>query len=534
MTEEAVDLRSMWAVLRRRTAVLLVAALLGAAAGVGLLVLVPPAFTSTSVVLLPAVSQSGSGRMGGYDAETQVLIVTSSEVLSRAARTVKPSLPVSEVADRVSVDAPASAVLRITAAGTTGARAEALASAVAGALVAYLEETRGTLLAAQRGQLQERLDTLVASLDAVTAEITATTARIARNGSTTTAGLADAAAVADLTAVRASTVLDVEALRKQLAGEGDTEASVPAGATVIQAASPGTQSGFVTDVLLHVLGGAALLLVLTASVVITANRRDPKLRSRDEIADSVGIPVVASLRVRPPRTAGAWVDLLRTYDPDSADGWGLRRLLHGLVPDAGKERVSSGPFVLVILSMSGDPAGLAVAPQVASFAASTGVTTQLHPAQQPGSAATLWLACAQASKQGNLRPALTVAGGADAEGADAEGAAELVVRLVVLDRDAPLPDSASVAGHAVLLAVSSASATRRNLADVVVAVDRVGREVEGIVVANPDPLDRTMGRLAAPESTGSPALPTRITSRAAGGAGPARAPRLGDLEGRHR
>ena len=50
MSEQAVDLRSTWAVLRRRSGVLLLAALLGGAAGVGVLYLFPPPYTSASVV----------------------------------------------------------------------------------------------------------------------------------------------------------------------------------------------------------------------------------------------------------------------------------------------------------------------------------------------------------------------------------------------------------------------------------------------------------------------------------------------------
>ena len=101
------------------------------------------------------------------------------------------------------------------------------------------------------------------------------------------------------------------------------------------------------------------------------NQRDPKLRSRDEIAAAVGIPVVASLRARPPRSASGWAELLRSYDPDSVDGWALRQLIHGLTPADGKDRPAGDPFVLVVLSVSGDAGGLAVGPQIATFLAST-------------------------------------------------------------------------------------------------------------------------------------------------------------------
>jgi hypothetical protein len=79
---------------------------------------------------------------------------------------------------------------------------------------------------------------------------------------------------------------------------------------------------------------------------------------------------------------------------------------------------------------------------------------------------------------------------------DSSARVDVSVRVVVLDRHTPEPHRSLTQGGTALLAVSSASATRRNLADAVVAADRIGLTVQGIVVANPDPLDRTTGRLA--------------------------------------
>lgn len=533
MNEQVVDLGSTWAVLRRRSGVLLLAGLLGGLAGAGLLFLFPPAYSSTSVVLLPAAAQPGSGRTGGYDAETQVIISTSAEILSRAAQEVEPELTQTEVTDRVSVEAPASAVLRIMAAGPTAVEAEDLASAVAQSLVDYLKETNRALSETQQATLQERLDTLSASLAAVNAEIKKATDRLDAGGRTTTAGRADAAALSELTAVRASTVLDIDAVKKQLAGQDVTGGQVAAGASVIQPASPGKQATLVTDALSFVLGGAAVAVLLTAIYFLVTNQRDPKLRSRDEIADAVGIPVITSMRVRPPRSTHAWRELLRGYTPDSPDAWALRQLLHGLVPDAGKEWPSGEGFVLVVLSVSGDTAGLAIGPQIASFAASNGIATQLFAAQQHESATPLWAACSQTSGREDLPAALSVT-----TVPDSLARVDLTVRLVVLDRDTPEPEPGVVEGGTAVLAVSSASATRRNLADAIVAADRVGLTVQGIVVANPDPLDRTTGRLSPVERPGStPPRPTAITPRSgvggtAGSGAPAGGQRRRSSKGR--
>ncbi len=524
MTEEAVDLGSTWAALRRRRGVILLAALLGALAGAGLLVLSPPAYLSTSVVLLPGATQAGSGKTGGYDADTQVLIATSAEILLRAAQQVQPELTQAEITDRVSAEAPSSAILSIRAAGPTAVQAEDLASAVAQSLVDYLQDTKRALTKTQQATLQERLDTLNASLANVNKEIKKVTARLGAGGRTTAAGRADAAALSDLTAVRASTVLDIDALKKQLDGQDLTSGQVAAGGSVIQPASPGKQLDFVTDALSRVVGGAAACALLVALYVLITNQRDPKLRSRDEMADAVGIPVVTSMRVRTPRSTHAWRELLRAYTPDSPDAWALRQLLHGLVPDAGTDRPKTQGFVLIVLTVSGDTAGLAIGPQIASFAASNGIATQLFAAQHHESATTLWAACSQHPERHDLPAVLSVT-----TVSDSRARVDLTVRLIVLDRDTPEPDPDLVTGGTAVLAVSSGSATRRNLADAVVAADRVGLTVQGIVVANPDPLDRTTGRLSGVEWA-SPTVPRPVLITARGRAettGEASAPAAG-------
>ena len=513
MTEQAVDLGSTWAVLRRRFWVLVLVAVAGGLAGGGALLAFPPSYSSTSVVLLPAAAQPGSGRTGGYEADTQVLIVKSTLVLSRAAEQVRPRPTIEQVTDRVAVEAPTSAVLRITGDGRTAAESEALAAAVATAYVGYLEETARALSETQLDTLRARLDTLNASLAKVNAEITKASSRLAAEGRTSPAGRADAAALSDLTAVRASTVLDIDAVESELAGEDVTGGQVASSATVIQPASPGEQATLVTEVLSFVLGGAGIAVLLAASYVFVTNQRDPKLRSRDEIADAVGIPVVTSLRARPPRSVPAWRELLRGYTPDSPDAWGLRQLLHTIVPDAGKEYPTGEGFVLVVLSLSGDTAGLAVGPQIASFAASNGIQTLLYAAQQHESATPLWAACSQTLGRGDELENLLVT-----IVPDSRARVDLTVRVVVLDRDTPEPDPWAVDGARALLAVGSATVTRRNLADAVVAADRVGLTVQGIVVANPDPLDRTTGRLSPVERPGTATTqPTVITARTVGG-----------------
>jgi capsular polysaccharide biosynthesis protein len=508
VSEQAVDLRSTWTILRRRSRLLVIAMVLGALAGLGLVWFFPPPYSSTSVVLLPSATQGGSGKTGEYDTDTQVIIATSAEILARAGTQLKPQLSQEEVQRRVAAEARTDAILQITAGGSTSHQAEELASAVAASFVAYLEDSSRALSSAQRKVLQQRLDTLNDSLRSVNTEIKKATKRIADKGRTSAAGRADAAALSDLIAVRASTVLDMDSLKKQLAGQDITSGQVAAGASVIQPATPGVRADLATDALTRVLGGAAAAVGLTTLFLVVTNSRDPKLRSRDEIADAVGIPVITSVRTHPPRSPHAWRELLRSYSPDSPDAWALRQLLHGLLAESWKEWPTGEGFVLVVLSLSGDDAGLAVGPQIASFAASNGIATQLRAAQRHESATTLWAACSHTSTREELPPELSVV-----TAPDPHARVDLTVRLIVLDRDTPEPNADLVTGGTALLAVSSASVTRRNLADAAVAADRVGLTIKGIVVANPDPLDRTTGRLSPIEMPQSrQSAPTPVTT----------------------
>ena len=512
MSEQGVDLRSTWAVLRRRRGSIAAAALFGAVAGAGLLYVLPSPYASTSVVLLPTATQAGSGRTGGYDAETQVLIAQSADVLGRAGLAVTPNLSTQGAQDRVTVEAPTSSILRFTARGTTSDAAELLSAASAQSFVDYLEQSANELSRTRRETLQGRLDTLKGSLDALNAQIRRTSARLVGEPAGSTAGRADASAIAALTASQGQTVLEIDNVQKQLAGDEADGGQVAAGASVIQGASPGQQSEFVTRAMTFVAGGATLFFAVTALFLALTNRRDPKLRSRDEIADAVGIPVLASFRTRPARTAKGWVELLEGYAPANVDGWALRQLLRAVAPTPGRSgsgAVGDGaPLVVVVFNLSNDAGALAAGPQLASFAASMGTTTQLVAAQPHESANALWAACSRVAEESDPRPALSVTTRLDAP---AEG--ELMVQLAVLDSDDPEPDSRLSAGAVALLAVSAASSTRVALADAVVAADRAGLVIDGLVVTNPDPLDRTSGRLVPRDRPSSgPAAPTVLST----------------------
>jgi capsular polysaccharide biosynthesis protein len=253
----------------------------------------------------------------------------------------------------------------------------------------------------------------------------------------------------------------------------------------------------------------ALAGALAGSIgAVAAARRDPKLRLRDDIADAIGVPVLASLPVTRPSDAGGWTRLLDSYQPGVVHAWGLRKALRHLgLPDA---KADNGAC-LTVLSLASDTRALAVGPQLAVFAASLGIpaTLAIGPQQDENATATLRAACAArpAPAPGKAAQLRATVG----DGAGAPCGAGLTVAVAALDGKAPqLPGLPGAT--ATVLAVSSGGATAEQLARVAICAATCGRDLAGIIVASPDPQDHTTGR--APDLTrpARPRPPTKLTS----------------------
>jgi hypothetical protein len=252
--------------------------------------------------------------------------------------------------------------------------------------------------------------------------------------------------------------------------------------------------------------------VLAVAVIFATARSDPRVGLRDEIADSVGSPVLAAVRSRPQRSVAGWSTLLETYEATPVESWAFRQVLRGLVStDRGQDRTGEPrvagkvdhPQSITVVSLSGDGRGLSVGPQLAAFASSLGIATRMVTATGHDKAATLWAACA-ADRSSPLRPGLFIGEVPDGETID------LTIVLIVADRRQPdLGDPPTTA--ATVLAVAAATATEQELARVAVAVDDAGRRIDGIIVADPDRTDRTTGRRTMDERSRQVALPMRLT-----------------------
>ena len=138
---------------------------------------------------------------------------------------------------------------------------------------------------------------------------------------------------------------------------------------------PAPLTQILVDALLGAIGGAAIGVIAALAI----GRRDRRLRRRDEIADSIGLPVLASVSAEDPKDAAGWAKLFEHYKPEPVDAWRLRKALHQLgllsVDSAGAEPGSRSS--IAVLSLSSDRKALSLGPQLAAFAASLGIPTAL-------------------------------------------------------------------------------------------------------------------------------------------------------------
>src|SRR5262249_43538473 len=226
--------------------------------------------------------------------------------------------------------------------------------------------------------------------------------------------------------------------------------------------------------------GALVGLVIGALVALALGRRDRRLRERDEIADSIGIPVLMSIAVGHPSDAAHWTKLFDDYAPGAVDAWRMRKALRQLGL-TGANLTDAGSSSLAVLSLSSDPKALALGPQLAVFAATLGIPTVLvvGPQQDANAAATLRAACAgrqgPARRSANLR--VTVSD--EREVPDRVLGAGLIVVVAVVDgQDPRVADTMRTT--ATVLGVSAGAVTAEQLARVAVSAATDDRDIAGI------------------------------------------------------
>jgi capsular polysaccharide biosynthesis protein len=262
--------------------------------------------------------------------------------------------------------------------------------------------------------------------------------------------------------------------------------------------------------------GAIAGTLIGIIVALATRRNDRALRERDQIANAIGVPVVASLPVDHPSDPAGWVKLLDEYKPDAVGAWHLRKALQylrvsGLTPGEGNGNGTGGASSLSVISLSSDKGALALGPQLAVFAASLDIPTTLviGPQGDVNTAAALRTACsvpppAAARRQANLRVSVAEEGDA---GSKPKG--RLAIVVTVVDSKAPkIPDTMPAA--TAVLAVSAGAATAEQLARAATCAAVDGRDVIGILVADPERTDRSTGRVPRLAQPARRTMPTRL------------------------
>jgi capsular polysaccharide biosynthesis protein len=450
MTQQDLDMRSSMKAVRRHGRLFAALVILGVLVGAAFAVLRPPTLTSTALVVLQQTNSAQNNTLSSSDQlsaaiGTQVVIASSDPVLTSALPHVSPAMSEQQLAQKISVSSVAGSIISISASGKTAADAQTTANAVASSYVTYVSSGSSPV--------------------------------------------------------------------KQMS------------AKVLESASPAAGAQRLPEVATGVLLGAAGGALLGLAVSLTLSRKDRRLVSRDAIAGSLGAPVLASLPAARPSGAAGWATLLAEYQPGAVPAWGLSRMLRQLGAVAreaegeaagtgtGLNRAGPGEAVSVaVISLASDRRALALGPQLAAFAAAQGIPTALviGPQQDMNAVAALRTACAapprQGTAEGERHPPLQLMVCEDDKLGPTDAA--LVVVVAVLDGGAPAMPR-TVPADTTLLGVSAGGSTAEQLARVAAAAATDGREVSGILVADPDPADQSTGRsarLALPRRQ----LPTRV------------------------
>ena len=289
------------------------------------------------------------------------------------------------------------------------------------------------------------------------------------------------------------------------AGDDPTTGPVPVQLFVPATSAPGTALPW----RLFYAAGTGVLVgaVIGVIIALAVGRGNRWLRERDEIADSIGVPVMASVRVSHPANPAGWTKLLDGYEPDAADAWRLRKVLREL----GHADLAPGQGASVaVLSLADDRKALALGPQLAAFAAKQGIPATLMLDSQPEAKVTaaLHAACAAATgSPGPGRPSVAVIN-PDEGALPVDG---LVIVAAVVDGQTPRV-AATTRATTTVLGVTSGAVTAQQLTRVAASAAGDGRDIVGILVADPQPGDPTTGRLPQVARFGQRRMPIRMTT----------------------
>jgi capsular polysaccharide biosynthesis protein len=465
--------------------------LVGALVGMLYAALAPHRSMARSLVILPPASAGANGQ-SVRDMNTEIQIATSTGVLAQAGDAVRPRLGISALQDEVEVTATTEDILEFQVRADTARDAIALSNAVANSYVEYsthASANRAKQLAASLRSQAARLNQEAADLQTQIAQHATLAATLPRGSEQANA---ENATLTSLQARYGDLVQQVDTVNTQI-GNADLGSSGTNAASVLESATTATTPARLA--LRPILLGAMIGLIIGAVLALRRERRQRRLRKRQDIADAIGAPVLASLKAERVKSVGQLVALLNQYHPDSASAWRLRQILQ-----EAEESTTTPPARVILTALTGDHHAIQIAVQFAAFSASLGRSTALVIDSRDDRATSLLRATCQAAARDAtiIERCLVLAPSYDDK--SLLGGVDLAIRLAIgspadsLPRD---PNSFTVA------AVSAGFATAEQLASLARTAALANQPILGVLVADPDRYDQTSGQLP-PESPVAP------------------------------
>ena len=299
-----------------------------------------------------------------------------------------------------------------------------------------------------------------------------------------------------------------------------------------QSASIATGPAPIERTIIYALLGGLVGALIGVIVALAIGRNDRRLRQRDEIANSIGIPVLASVPVAHPSAAGGWTKLLENYKPAAVHSWQLRTALQQLGMarpgfgrpayngngsslyddhraamydgDGGAPRSRCCPSPL-IPTLSPWGRNWPSSPPHREFRRRLSSARSRTQPPRPRCAPRALRRCPRhryATACCESPPTTRVASTSQPDTA-------LVIVVAVVDSRAPkMPDTMRT--NATVIGVSAGAVTAEQLARAAVVAAGDGREITGILVADPDPDDQTTGRIPHLARPARRRLPNRL------------------------
>ena len=485
MTEEPLDLRRVLRAFRRRWVTVFLLFALGLAGGLLGTVLRPPSYVARSGVLLPPSAEDAQGRPL-RNIDTQVSIAGSAEILERAGSVLNPPASSTTLGRRVDVRALSVDILEIRAEASTPREAALVANAVAAAYVAYSNDATADQAGGSIAVLQDQAARLEEEIRDLDEEIATSTGRIAGMTQLSPERAREEAVRDALRGQQVQTSRQLSSVNNRISDARLESELSRRGLRVLEPATTPRSPSRPRLLLNTSMGGLGGLLA-GALLALVREGRDHRLRRRDEVAEAVGAPVLASVAVPVRKRVKEYRHLLTRWVPNAVESLAMRQVFTRLGLDTDEP-----PANIVVVTLPDDRAGLGFTVELAAFATTIGTPTALVVATNHHTAGQLRSASSGLLRR--VRSLLSVHRAiAGIEARDLRPA-ELTVIIVVAD-DGPLVLPTWGRRTHTMLAVSSGFATAEMLASTALTWLDAGYPLSGVVVVNPEPSDPTTGRL---------------------------------------